>query len=105
MEKIAGIDHPTHSRLRRHEIPDADENLPIAYRLLQRFVDARTVLGNDWHSALIASDPFFTTEKGKCYLTSIGRSLSDLKTGPVDHMERVIVAMEKLAGIPVKSVV
>jgi len=54
---------------------------------------------------LAENDPFFNTKLGGDYLTSVAQAVSDSSRGNVDRIERVTVALEKVAGITPVSVV
>lgn len=77
----------------------------IRGRLLCRFVAARKILGKRWRAKLAAFDPFFESGIGLSYATTTARAISVKTHGNVDRIERVVVAMEKIVGIEVKSVV
>ena len=79
--------------------------LTIKERLLQRFIKARNLVGKNWRGVLAANDPFFNTKLGSDYLTSVAQAVSDNSRGNVDRIERVTVALEKMAGITSPSVV
>jgi hypothetical protein len=79
--------------------------LTIKERLLQRFIKARNLVGKNWRGVLAANDPFFNTKLGSDYLTSVAQAVSDSSRGNVDRIERVTVALEKMAGITSQSVV
>lgn len=79
--------------------------LSIKERLLIRFVKARNIVGKNWRGILAEADPFFNTKLGGDFLTSVAQAVSDSSRGNVDRIERVTVALEKVAGIPIVSVV
>ncbi|MCE6992121.1 hypothetical protein [Dyadobacter sp. CY323] len=79
--------------------------LTIKERLIKRFVVARDVLGKHWRDELAESDPFFNTKLGADFMGSVSQAISDTSRGHVDRIERVVVAMEKLAGIKITRVV
>ena len=79
--------------------------LTIKERLLVRFVKSRNVVGKNWRGVLAAKDPFFNTKLGGDYLTSVAQAVSDSSRGNVDRIERVTVALEKIAGIKPVAVV
>ncbi|GGB84880.1 hypothetical protein [Dyadobacter sediminis] len=79
--------------------------LTIKQRLLQRFIRARNVVGKNWRGVLAANDPFFNTKRGSDYLTSVAQAVSDHSRGNVDRIERVTLALEKMAGITSNPVV
>lgn len=79
--------------------------LTIKERLLKRFIRARNLVGKNWRGVLAANDPFFNTKLGSDYLTSVAQAVSDSSRGNVDRIERVTVALEKMAGISSISVV
>lgn len=73
--------------------------LSIKERLLIRFIRSRNIVGKNWRGVLAASDPFFNTKLGGDYLTSVAQAVSDSSRGNVDRIERVTIALEKVAGI------
>ncbi|MCF2490946.1 hypothetical protein [Dyadobacter sp. CY347] len=79
--------------------------MTIKERLLLRFIKSRNVVGKNWRGVLAARDPFFNTKLGGDYLTSVAQAVSDSSRGNVDRIERVTVALEKIAGIKPVSVV
>lgn len=79
--------------------------LTIKERLLVRFVTSRSIVGKNWRGVLAAHDPFFNTKLGGDYLTSVAQAVSDSSRGNVDRIERVTVALEKIAGIKSVAVV
>ncbi|SDF32529.1 hypothetical protein SAMN04487996_11025 [Dyadobacter soli] len=79
--------------------------LSIKERLLSRFIRARNIVGKGWRGILADSDPFFNTKLGGDFLTSVAQAVSDSSRGNVDRIERVTVALEKVAGITPVSVV
>ena len=64
-----------------------------------RFMKSRNIVGKNWRGALAESDPFFNTKLGGDYLTSVAQAVSDNSRGNVDRIERVTIALEKVAGI------
>ncbi|MGG7664057.1 hypothetical protein [Dyadobacter sp. BHUBP1] len=79
--------------------------LTIKDRLLRRFVPAKAVLGISWRRKIMVVDPFFLTEKGIKFMMSTAQAVSDQSRGNVDRIERVVIAMEKAAGIEIETVV
>ena len=79
--------------------------LSIKERLLIRFIKSRNIVGKNWRGVLANQDPFFNTKLGADYLTSVAQAVSDSSRGNVDRIERVTVALEKAAGIPLHPVV
>jgi hypothetical protein len=73
--------------------------LSIKERLLIRFIKSRNQVGKNWRGVLASKDPFFNTKLGSDYLTSVAQAVSDSSRGNVDRIERVTVALEKVAGI------
>lgn len=73
--------------------------LSIKERLLFRFIKSRNIVGKNWRGVLAQSDPFFNTKLGGDYLTSVAQAVSDSSRGNVDRIERVTIALEKVAGI------
>lgn len=79
--------------------------LTIKERLMIRFMLCRYLLGKNWRTVIAKSDPFFATEQGQMYATSVAQAVSDPSRGNVDRIERVVVTMEKAAGIEPFSLV
>ncbi|MCE6989852.1 hypothetical protein [Dyadobacter sp. CY323] len=75
--------------------------LTIKERLIMRFVVARDILGKDWRDELAENDPFFNTKLGLTLWDQYLKRFLTLQRGHVDRIERVVVAMEKLAGIKI----
>ncbi|MBO9612285.1 MAG: hypothetical protein J7619_06295 [Dyadobacter sp.] len=73
--------------------------LPIKQRLLQRFAKAKEIVGPKWREKLALNDPFFDTRTGEAYMRSVAQAYSDAKRGHVDRIERVTLALERIAGI------
>ncbi len=73
--------------------------LSIKERLLVRFIKSRNIVGKSWRGVLAEADPFFNTKLGGDYLTSVAQAVSDSSRGNVDRIERVTIALEKVAGI------
>lgn len=73
--------------------------LSIKERLLIRFIQSRNIVGKNWRGVLAQRDPFFNTKLGGDYLTSVAQAVSDSSRGNVDRIERVTIALEKVAGI------
>jgi hypothetical protein len=73
--------------------------LSIKERLLTRFIKSRNIVGKNLRGVLAKSDPFFNTKLGGDYLTSVAQAVSDSSRGNVDRIERVTIALEKVAGI------
>ncbi|SDG81547.1 hypothetical protein SAMN04487996_123110 [Dyadobacter soli] len=73
--------------------------VPIKQRLLQRFAKARGVVGARWRESLAQHDPFFDSRIGEAYMRSVAQAHSDPRRGNVDRIERVTLALEKIAGL------
>lgn len=73
--------------------------LTIKERLLERFGRAKEIAGNGWKDLLANADPFFDTRNGEAYMRSVAQAYSNPKRGHVDRIERVTIALEKIAGI------
>ena len=71
----------------------------IKERLLSRFFVAKDIVGSDWKTTLSENDPFFDTKKGVDYLHSVSRAVHNPKLANVDRIERVTMALEKIANI------
>ena len=71
----------------------------IKERLLKRFGRAKKKVGWGWKDKLAEKDPFFNTRTGEAYMRSVAQASSDIKRGNVDRIERVTIALEKIAGI------
>lgn len=72
---------------------------PIKQRLLLRFAKVKGIVGPKWREILARNDPFFDTRMGEAYMRSVAQAYSDPKRGNVDRMERVTLALERIAGI------
>ncbi|MCE6990011.1 hypothetical protein [Dyadobacter sp. CY323] len=79
--------------------------LSIKERLLVRFIRSRKLVGKNWRGILASHDPFFNTKLGSDYLTSVAQAVSDTSRGNVDRIERVTMALEKIAGISSNPIV
>lgn len=73
--------------------------VPIKERLLKRFGRAKEKVGTGWKNTLASTDPFFNTRTGEAFMRSVAQAASDSKRGNVDRIERVTIALEKVAGI------
>ncbi|QRQ99938.1 hypothetical protein [Dyadobacter sandarakinus] len=86
--------------MRKEQTRVAEHGGPsIKERLLIRFVRSRDIVGKNWRRVLADKDPFFNTKVGGDYLTSVAQAVSDSTRGNVDRIERVTIALEKVAGI------
>lgn len=83
------------------EVTNATDStvIPIKERLLARFGRAKEVVGGNWRNELAAADNFFNTKMGVDYMRSVAQAYSNAGRGHVDRIERVTVALEKIAGI------
>ncbi|MGX5854547.1 hypothetical protein ACWKW6_12935 [Dyadobacter jiangsuensis] len=73
----------------------------IKSQLLDRFKAARGVVGKDWRGQLAQFDPYFNTKPGVDDMTLIGQAANEgSRRGQVDRIKRVVLAIERLAGIP-----
>ncbi len=72
---------------------------PIKERLLDRFNKAREVVGVNWRQSLAQSDPFFNTLEGAGWMNQTTGAVSKSTRISVDRIERVTLALEKVAGI------
>lgn len=70
--------------------------LTIKARLINRFVSARSVLGTDWRKKLAESDPLYNTVPGYTILNRVAGAVSKDSRAGVDHIESVVIAMEKI---------
>lgn len=77
----------------------------IKERLLKRFGRAKEKVGIGWKDKLASKDKFFNTRTGEAYMRSVAQAHSDPKRGNVDRIERVTIALEKIAGIKSPSIV
>lgn len=105
MEKMRGIHYSSHSFYGVAPLIYDGGYMSIRGRLFTRFIEAYQVLGQQWRGAIKAVDPFFSTEKGKDFIISVSQLMSTRKRISVDRLERVVVTMEKAAGIAVTSAV
>lgn len=71
----------------------------IKERLLTRFGRAKEQVGPNWRNVLAESDDFFNTKTGVDYMRSVAQAYSNAGRGHVDRIERVAIALEKIAGI------
>ena len=71
----------------------------IKERLLTRFGRAKELVGTNWRNVLAETDPFFNTKTGVDYMRSVAQAHSNAGRGHVDRIERVTIALEKIAGI------
>ncbi len=71
----------------------------IKERLLTRFGRAKEVVGGNWRNELAAADEFFNTKTGVDFMRSVAQAYSNAGRGHVDRIERVTLALEKIAGI------
>ena len=76
--------------------------IPLKERLFQRLLVAKEKAGADWKNKLAESDSFFDTKRGTDYMNSVSRGLSKQSAIGPDRLERVTLALEKLAGIDSK---
>lgn len=76
----------------------------IKERLLSRFYAAKDVVGSRWRTILAENDPFFNTKIGGDYLASVTRAMYNPKLASPDRIERVTVALEKIANINAEPV-
>jgi len=74
-------------------------NITIKERLLIRFAKAKELVGAGWRNVLAETDPFFNTKMGVDYMRSVAQAHSNVGRGHVDRIERVTIALEKIAGI------
>ncbi|WP_426292033.1 hypothetical protein ACN9ML_18520 [Dyadobacter endophyticus] len=72
---------------------------PIKERLLERFNNARKIVGASWRQALAESDPFFNTLEGAGWMNQTTGAATKSTRISVDRIERVTLALEKVAGI------
>jgi hypothetical protein len=105
MEKIAGIEHQSHIFFGEPPLVYDGGYMSIRYRLFMRIVDAQKIVGGHWRMAIKAADPFFSTRKGEDFIISASQLMSTRKRISIDRLERVVVPLEKVAGIDVTSVV
>lgn len=71
----------------------------IRERLIGRFVVAKDMIGERWKDELAKSDPFFNTLEGIRYAVGAINAVSNPSRINDDRLERVVLALEKLAGI------
>jgi hypothetical protein len=83
------------------EVTNVSEStvIPIKERLLKRFGRAKEIVGTNWRNELSATDPFFNTKTGVDYMRSVAQAYSNAGRGHVDRIERVTLALEKIARI------
>lgn len=73
--------------------------LTIKERLVIRFKRAKAVVGQNWRIEMAKADPFFDSREGVNYMRSVAQEVSQVGRCNVNRLERVTLAMEKLAGI------
>ncbi|GAB2780612.1 hypothetical protein GCM10027275_25220 [Rhabdobacter roseus] len=71
----------------------------IKERLLSRFERAREAVGPHWRKALAEADAYFNTKAGYDTMMAVSGAASSPRQANVDRIERVTLALEKLAGI------
>ncbi|AXE21202.1 hypothetical protein DR864_27410 [Runella rosea] len=72
---------------------------PIQDRLVDRFIYARDKVGADWRKQLSEADAFFNTKVGADWMHGAASAVSSTRRASADRLERVVLALEKLAGI------
>ncbi len=73
----------------------------IKSQLLSRFVAAREIIGKDWKTRLSGFEPYFNTKPGVDDMNQAAQATNEgQRRGQVDRIKRVVLAMERMAGIP-----
>lgn len=72
---------------------------PIQDRLVDRFIYARDKVGADWRKQLSEADAFFNTKVGADWMQGAASAVSSTRRASADRLERVVLALEKLASI------
>lgn len=73
---------------------------PIQDRLIERFIYARDKVGADWRKQLSEADAFFNTKIGADWMQGAASAVSSKRRASADRLERVVRALEEVAGIP-----
>lgn len=82
-------------------VPLTEEVPTIKAQLLARFITARDQVGKDWRKQLAKADDYFNTMDGVNDMTLTAQATNEKKRrGQIDRVKRVVLALEKLAGIP-----
>lgn len=71
----------------------------IRERLIERFVRAREMVGETWRNQLAASDTHFNTLSGVRDMNQAASATNYPERINSDRLERVVLALEKLAEI------
>jgi len=71
----------------------------IKERLLKRFFKAKGIVGDGWKSALLKSDDYFDSKEGQDCIHSVSRAINDPRLANVDRIEKVTIALERIANI------
>ncbi|AEI46756.1 hypothetical protein [Runella slithyformis] len=71
----------------------------IQDRLVDRFIIARDTVGPNWRKQLSEADEFFNTKVGADWMQGAASAVSSTRRASADRIERVVLALEKLAGI------
>ncbi|MDF7822310.1 hypothetical protein P1X15_32150 [Runella sp. MFBS21] len=71
----------------------------IRERLIERFVKARDQVGVDWRRQLSQVDEFFNTKEGADWMQGASSAVSSPRRASADRLERVVLALEKIADI------
>lgn len=75
-----------------------DEKMPtIKERLNARFNAARETVGPRWQKDLSEAEPFFNTKEGANWMSQASNSVTDPRRISNDRLERIVIALEKLA--------
>lgn len=82
-----------------NDLTVAPHSKTIKERLLDRFIHARTVLGQGWQRKVIALDSYYDTFDGAQVMTKAGQAVTNPGMIGVDRLERLVLVMEEAAGI------
>ena len=84
-----------------HEVPTITANTPTKEQLLARFLIARDTVGLNWRRKLAESDPYFDSLDGANDMKLTAEASHEgRRRGQVDRIKRVVLGLEKVAGIP-----
>ena len=73
----------------------------IKSQLLARFLAARETVGKDWRSKLADFEPYFNTKAGVDDMALTAQAVNEnQRRGQVDRIKRVVLSLERMAGIP-----
>lgn len=71
----------------------------IRERLLERFIKAKENFGDKWKDEAAKADPLLNTLEGGRYMSSAGYAIKQPNRISDDRLEKIVLALEKAAGI------